>query len=96
MGVTKLPDGLLAEGFRVRAGTIVTVAPFSAGTVDTGLGAAPLVAVGNISVAGTGASHCTAGTAHGSSGSVIFNVYGTAAAAASVAATIHYIAIGTA
>lgn len=93
MGVTYFPDGISAGGVRTVIGTLVTVAPFSTGTVATGLGTV-LFGVGNLSVAGTGASHCTAGTSPGG-GTLIFNVYGTAAAAASVAGTIYYVAVGS-
>ena len=91
--VTSFPNGISSEGFRFRAGTLVTVAPFSAGTVDTGLTTVTF-AVGNPGGAGTGASHCSAGTAT-SDGSVIFNVYGTASAAATTVGTIHWIAVGS-
>lgn len=91
--VTNFPNGIATEGFRFRAGTVVTVAPFSAGTVDTGLDTV-LFAVANLSVAGTGASHVTTASLPGG-GTVVFNVYGTVAAAATVAGTVHYIAVGT-
>ena len=92
--ITSFPNGVSSEGFRFRAGTLVTVAPFSAGTVDTGLTTVTF-AVGNLGGAGTGASHCSAGTATATAGEVIFNVYGTASAAASTVGTIHWIAVGT-
>lgn len=91
--ITSFPNGINAEGFRFRAGTLVTVAPFSVGTVDTGLGTVSF-AVGNLGGAGTGASHCSAGTAT-TGGIVIFNVFGTAAAAATTVGTIHWIAVGS-
>ncbi len=81
------------QTMKFRAGTAVTVSPFSAGTVPTGLGTV-LYAVGNLAVAGTGASHVTTGSI-AAGGTVIFNVYGTVAAAATVAGTIHWIAAGT-
>lgn len=92
--ITNFPNGISTEGFRFRAGTVVTTAPFSTGTVDTGLGTV-LYAIGNLMVAGTGASHVTTGSVVPNSGTVIFNVYGTVSAPATVAGTIHYIAVGS-
>lgn len=92
--ITSFPNGISSEGFRFRAGTLITVAPFSVGTVSTGLDTVTF-AVGNLGGAGTGASHCSAGTATSTAGQVIFNVFGTAAAAATTVGTIHWIAVGT-
>lgn len=81
------------QTLKFAAGSVVTVAPFSTGTVATGLGTV-LYAVSALQTAGTGASHSSAGTSPGG-GTVIFNVYGTASAAATVAGTLHWFAAGS-
>jgi len=82
------------QTLKFRAGTVVTVAPFSVGTAVTGLSTVNVITA-SIEAAGTGLSKVAVGTANVIGGTVVFALYGTASAAATTAGTIHWIAAGS-
>lgn len=84
----------VGQTLKFRAGTVVTVAPFSVGTAVTGLSTVNVITA-SIEAAGTGLSKVAVGTANVIGGTVVFALYGTASAAATTSGTIHWIAAGT-